>query len=378
MSNPPFSKPPASDRPVLGIIQQCAIDVRAELAGLSSQLRTISDDQIGARSRVQIDTALRHAEAMERLIAGVLAHVSGENGSLDIASVVPVRGGMLAGRRLVVVDDTISTLRFLSSLLASEGAIVAMARSGAEALDLLATERCDLLIVDATMPGLPGAQVIRALRARPGAQSAVPALAMTADRSVQRHDELIAAGASRVVTKPLPDPGEILRIVDRLLKVQSAPAILAPGRTEDVPLFDPGPLTRVYLLAGPKVGREILDRLMLDLIETLARLDRVGAGIKSGMGTAADLAELRTTTHVLIALAGTAGAKMLLRQVQVLDQKLQGESQFGPQPGLPPGPLSGLPPDLGPLMADIRLLTRGAVAAIEQLALPDQGSGHAP
>ena len=276
MSNPPVPKAPPSGGQVLGMIQQCAIDVRAELAGLSSQLRTISDEQIGARPRVQIDTALRHAEAMERLIGGVLAQVSAEHGSLDNANAAAVRGGMLAGRRLVVVDATVSTLRFLSSLLASEGATVAMARSGAEALDLLAMERCDLLIVDATMPGLPGAQVIRALRARPGAQSAVPALAMTADRSVQRHDELIAAGASRVVTKPLPDPGEILRIVDRLLKVQSAPAIPAHGRAEDVPLFDPGPLTRVYLLAGPEVGREILDRLMLDLIETLARLDQIG------------------------------------------------------------------------------------------------------
>ena len=374
MSNPPVPNPPPSDRQVPGRIQQCAIDVRAELAGLSSQLRTISDDQIGARPRVQIDTALRHAEAMERLIDGVLAQVSGENGSLDTTGAVPVRVGMLVGRRLVVVDDAVSTLRFLSSLLTSEGASVAMARSGAEALAHLATESCDLLIVDATMPGLSGAQVIRALRARPDAQSAVPALAMTADRSVQRHDELIAAGASRVVTKPLPDPAEILRIVDRLLKAQPVPAIPAPGRAEDVPLFDPGPLTRVYQLAGPEVGREILDRLMLDLIETLARLDRVGAGIRADLGTVADMGELRATAHVLIALAGTAGAQMLLRQVQLLDLRLQTESQFGLQSGHP----SGLPRDLGPFLADIRLLTRGAVAAIARLDLPDQGSGRSP
>jgi hypothetical protein len=188
---------------------------------------------------------------------------------------------------------------------------------------------------------------------------------MTSDISVLRYDELISAGATRVVTKPLPDPAELLRIVGRLLKTRPAPSAPdpAPGPSEDVPLFDPAPLTHVCVLAGPAVGREILDRLMLDLIETLARLDRVGTALRSGTGTESDLAELRSTTHVLIALAGTAGALQLLRRVQTLDHRLQND------------PHSGFSPNLGQLLSDIRLLTRGAVASIARLPQPDQGNG---
>ena len=362
---------PECDPQVLGVIQQCAQDVRGELVGLSGQLRMIPGDQIGPRAQPLIDAAMRHAEAMDRMINRVMAQISGAArapGPSDGAPKGPEPAGLLAGRRVLVVDETLPTLRLLTALLTSEGARVVIAQTGAEAVDILAGERFDLLITDATLQGLSGAQVIQALRARPGALAATPALAMTSDISVQRHDELIAAGASRVVTKPLPDPAEMLRIVARLLKAQGEAA--APGPGEDAAIFDPGPLTRVCALAGPQVGREILDRLMLDLIETLARLDRVSLGLHAaggmggggaGVGAGVDLGELRATTHVLIALAGTAGASLLLRKVQTLDYRLQYD------------PRSALPPDLGALLSDIRMLTRGAVAAIARLALPRSG-----
>ncbi len=368
--------------------------MRGELVGLSGQLRMIPGDQIGPRAQPLIDAAMRHAEAMDRMINRVMAQISGaarapapsdgpsagpSTGASTGAPTGPEPAGLLAGRRVLVVDETLPTLRLLTALLTSEGAQVVIAQTGAEAVDILAGERFDLLITDATLQGLSGAQVIQALRARPGALAATPALAMTSDISVQRHDELIAAGASRVVTKPLPDPAEMLRIVARLLKAQGEGA--APGPGEDAAIFDPGPLTRVCALAGPQVGREILDRLMLDLIETLARLDRVSSGLHAagggaggggaggggagfggaGFGAGGDLVELRATTHVLIALAGTAGASLLLRKVQTLDYRLQYD------------PRTALPPDLGALLFDIRMLTRGAVAAIARLALPRSG-----
>ena len=38
----------------------------------------------------------------------------------------------------------------------------------------------------------------------------------------------------------------------------------------------------------------------------------------------------------------------------------------------------GLPDELGALLADIRMLTRGAVAAIARLPIPGAGHGAAP
>jgi CheY-like chemotaxis protein len=355
---------PSADPGFPGVVRHSAQDILAELAGLTQVLRAIPQDQLGAGARPQLTLALRHTAALERMARDMLRLVAGEEPASPAQAPVPASAGLLAGRRVLVAEDSDAALRFLGALLSGAGAEVLVARSGAEALDLLARESLDLFITASVLPGMPGAQAIRALRARPDALAATPALAMTADISAQRHDELIAAGASRVVVKPLPASDEMLRIVARLIYARPDVAA-APSRDAEPALFDPGPLTRVCRLAGPDIAREILDRLILDLVETLARLDRLGAALQTGGERPAELDELRATTRVLIALAGTAGALLLHRQVQALDLWLQDDSR----------PV--ILPDLGPLLAEIRLLTRGAAAAIARLPLPDIGPGPA-
>jgi CheY-like chemotaxis protein/two-component sensor histidine kinase len=292
----------------------------------------------GAEAWVELPFDLVPAPTQSPL-AGAAAHAAARSDA----------GGRLAGHRVLAVDDSETALRLVTLILAAEGAVVDQARRGEDAIALVGRRVYDLLLVDANLPDLPGAQVIRALRARPGTAGRAPALAMTADTSAGRLDALIAAGANRVVTKPLPEPAEFLRIVERLLTVPAhvAPAPAAPAPPEaEVPLFDPDPLLRVLDLAGPDTAREILDRLVQDLTETLARLDHGGQR--------SDLMELRAATHVLIALAGTAGAMRLVARAQVFNHRLH----------------TGALTDLGPGLAELRLLTEGAIVAISRLPVP--------
>lgn len=264
----------------------------------------------------------------------------------DAAAPAPTLG-RLAGARVLVADDSEATRHLIAALLRAEGAVVDLAATGPQAAAVLKVRAPDLVMLDATIPGLSGAQLIRLLRELHG--GAVPALAMTADMSVQQTDELILAGATRVVVKPLPDPAEVLRIAERLLR-QAAPApapLAAPTLPpEATPTFDPEPLGRVFGLAGPEMAREILDRLTLDLTETAARLERAGQP--------PDAVELRAATHVMIALAGTAGAMLLLNRTQALNRRIH----------------AGQLADLGPALAELRHLTQGAIAAIARLPLP--------
>jgi CheY-like chemotaxis protein/two-component sensor histidine kinase len=265
----------------------------------------------------------------------------------------------IAGRVIMVVDSDAACLQLCARVFGGAGARLELCRSGEQAVALLPRVMPDLLVVDATMPGLSGAEVIRALRAQPGAQGATPALAMTADIAAPRHDELIAAGASRVVTKPLPPPAELLRIAERvILNTQRASAVAATPQPPNAPpvppdpgeiLFDPEPLRRLCALVDEETAQEILDRLVLDLSQTLDRIEAAGEPRTDGAedGTAA----LRAATHVLIALSGTAGAMRLLHRTQALNLALHA------------GPV----PDIAARIAEIRLLTRGAIVAITRL-----------
>ncbi len=71
----------------------------------------------------------------------------------------------LAEMRILVVDDEPAVRRSVRSALTLEGYEVRLAREGAEALDVLASEHVDAVVLDLLMPGVDGLEVCRRLRA---------------------------------------------------------------------------------------------------------------------------------------------------------------------------------------------------------------------
>ena len=70
------------------------------------------------------------------------------------------------GRTVLVVDDQVETLSSVRMLLEREGHRVLTAESGLQALELLAREPVQLLLVDYFMPVMNGEELIRAVRER--------------------------------------------------------------------------------------------------------------------------------------------------------------------------------------------------------------------
>ncbi len=104
--------------------------------------------------------------------------------------------------RVLVVDDEPANRRLLGDLVAREGFEVLVAAGGAEALDVLARERVDLVMLDLMMPEVDGMAVLAELRAR-RALPGLPVVVVTAheDRSVRI--EALAKGAIDFLTKPI-------------------------------------------------------------------------------------------------------------------------------------------------------------------------------
>jgi two-component system, OmpR family, response regulator MprA len=101
--------------------------------------------------------------------------------------------------RVLVVDDEPAVRESIGRSLRFEGYEVALAQDGASALELLASRRADVVVLDIMMPVLDGLETCRRLRA---AGDRTPVLMLTARRSIGDRVTGLDAGADDYLAKP--------------------------------------------------------------------------------------------------------------------------------------------------------------------------------
>jgi two-component system copper resistance phosphate regulon response regulator CusR len=101
--------------------------------------------------------------------------------------------------QLLIVEDDPRIVSFVAKGLAAEGYTTAAASDGIEALELLAREQFDLVLLDLGLPGLSGEEVLARLRQR---HPSLPVIILTARAEVADKVRGLNLGANDYVTKP--------------------------------------------------------------------------------------------------------------------------------------------------------------------------------
>lgn len=101
--------------------------------------------------------------------------------------------------RILVVDDDRAVRESLRRSLSFNGYSVELAHDGVEALDMIASDRPDALVLDVMMPRLDGLEVCRQLRST---GDDLPILVLTARDSVSERVAGLDAGADDYLPKP--------------------------------------------------------------------------------------------------------------------------------------------------------------------------------
>jgi signal transduction histidine kinase len=104
--------------------------------------------------------------------------------------------------RILVVDDVPTNVTMLSWMLAHQGYTVTSAVSGQQALDIVAVERPDVILLDVSMPEMSGIEVCRRLKSDAETRL-IPIILVTAHTSTEDIVEGLNAGADDYITKPV-------------------------------------------------------------------------------------------------------------------------------------------------------------------------------
>ena len=143
-------------------------------------------------------------------------------------------GGVGLGRRVLVIDDSVTFRDELRQSLEGAGYHVREAATGEEGLALAAADRPDAVVVDGILPGIDGATVVRRLKSDTALRS-TPCLLLTGAEGTNDGLRALEAGADAYVRKS-EDLGVILVRLAALLRGaiatggETSPSLLGPKR----------------------------------------------------------------------------------------------------------------------------------------------------
>ncbi|WP_146208741.1 hybrid sensor histidine kinase/response regulator [Azospirillum sp. TSO22-1] len=228
----------------------------------------------------------------------------------ETPSAAPLREAARHGA-ILLVDDVDLNRILACSMLERAGHRVEVVGNGAEAVAAVQKRSFDLILMDLMMPVLDGIETTRIVRSLPGAVSAIPIIAMTADGSHEA-EALQAAGMNGCVRKPIVWP-ELLRTIDGFLETGwASPDGAAASRTA------PRTNDAVQAAACADVAPSVLVQ-MLGLF-----VDQADGWVEELEGYRDDLHELQAVAHRLSGTSATLGFMSMHEACRALDDACRG------------------------------------------------------
>jgi len=188
--------------------EQIDVTARRRHGGLGLGLHIARQLAVAMGGNVELETESGRGSRFTVRIAAPLTVGAGQEA--DGASI----GDLAAppARSILCVDDNPRNLYVLGSMLRAAGHRATECTSGKEALDLMATEKFDVVLLDMVMPEMDGLDVLAELRVGTGPNVATPVFACTANVLPDQVESYRKAGTAGVLAKPL-DARAMLRAV---------------------------------------------------------------------------------------------------------------------------------------------------------------------
>jgi len=333
------------------------------------EMRRIENDQMAPKTPILALTADAMVEDRERAIAAGMDEHLGKpfrmvelgqtlaelmaDADVDTRATMPTvrvtleRAAGADPLRVLLVDDDGTSRRVAEINIARLPVECVPAEDGRAALERLAAEPFDLVLLDGMMPGLDGPATAREIRRRERASGLppIPIVALTASVLPEDRARMLEAGMDDHLGKPVrfEDLATALSTwlpvgtVPRTRPIPSPEPIAAPGPREGPardPVVDPAVFARLSDLGDATFVDRIVRLFLADAAE---RVEQVEEALETG-----DVLRLRIALHALEGICGNVGATALDKRARELHEAIRRREDRGEDPLARPLGDSGL------------------------------------
>ncbi len=274
----------------------------------------------------------------------------------------------IQGARLLLVEDNEINQQVAQEILEDAGLSVTIANDGQEAVEMVARESFDAVLMDIQMPVMDGFEATRAIRKEERFRD-LPIIAMTASAMTQDREDALAAGMNDHVAKPI-DVKVLFAVLSKFIKARQgsvpaehpAPKAPPPVAVAEQPLPDSLPGIDLKLGLGRVNHKESL------FLKILTKFYNGYGQVTEEICAALDEDDhelAQRLAHTVKGVAGNIGAEELQGVAAVLEGAIK---EWNPEA------VTGALQEFQPALEVVRTSLQPIVAAADKTAPAQTGA----
>jgi PAS domain S-box-containing protein len=162
------------------------------------------------------DITVQSKKGTGTTISFIIEFAKGDQNDLPSKEAFKANEGMLAMKKILVVDDNEMNRLVATTILKSYGAVTVEAGTGKEAVEMLSKGLCDLVLMDIQMPIMNGFEATTFIRQH--ISKSLPIIALTANAIKGDNIKCFEAGMNAYVAKPFKEE-DLMKTVATQLKI---------------------------------------------------------------------------------------------------------------------------------------------------------------
>ncbi|MCW9004191.1 MAG: response regulator [Gammaproteobacteria bacterium] len=202
------------------------------LMAAATDMNQLSDETDSLKISAVLTKPVSNSDLLDTLFNILIPASKIDSGNVRRLSLASsISNKQLHGAKILLVEDNDINQELISELLSQSGVLLSIADNGLVALDMLAADSYDAVLMDMQMPVMDGVSACREIRKNKNLDS-MPVIALTANAMDLDREKVFDSGMNDFISKPV-DVNKLFSILKKWVNVQSRDNVMTDISTSN-------------------------------------------------------------------------------------------------------------------------------------------------